>query len=397
MVRLILSLLLIVIIVLATVLFIKDDPGFLLVKYREYSLETSLAFGVIAVAVLVTVLHLLLKLIRVFWKLPQSMKLQSRRRRHEKSRRLLNQGLIDLAEGRFEQSERNLIKLVDYSESPLLHYLAAARAAQQQGKHDQRDSYLKAAHEARPEAEIAIGVTQAELQLSHHQIEQALATLTHLRTIAPKHDHVLKLLARLYFEQKDWDALSALLPDVRNKKLIKAEKLKIMELATYQGCLEAAAQSSDSTSLEIAWVKIPRAIQTLPDLALFYIDLNRKNGRKNPKLEALIIKSLDREWDDRMIDRYGQYESADPARQLEKAETWLSDYSENAHLLLALGRICIREKLWGKAQGFLEASIGIEQTGQNCLAIAELFDIHLQQPEKAAEYYQLGLRHCAGS
>ncbi|MFT5506678.1 MAG: HemY protein [Gammaproteobacteria bacterium] len=397
MVRLILSLLVIVIIVLATVLFIKDDPGFLLVKYREYSLETSLAFGVIAVAVLVSVLHLLLKLIRVFWKLPRSMKLQSQSRRHEKSRRLLNQGLIDLAEGRFEQSERNLIKLVDYSESPLLHYLAAARAAQQQGKHDQRDTYLKAAHEAQPEAEIAIGVTQAELQLSHHQIEQALATLTHLRNIAPKHDHVLKLLARMYFEQKDWNSLSVLLPDVRNKKLIKASKLKVMELATYQGCLEAAAESSDLGSLDLAWVKIPRAMQMLPDLALFYIDLNQKSDRNNSKIETLIIKSLDREWDDRMIDRYGLYESAEAAKQLEKAETWLSDYGENAHLLLALGRICIRAKLWGKAQGYLEASIGIERTGQNCLAIAELFDIHLQQPEKAAEYYQLGLRHCAGS
>jgi HemY protein len=397
MVRLILSFLVIVIVVLATVLFIKDDPGFLLVKYREYSIETSLAFGVIAVAVLLIVLHLLLKLIRVFWKLPQSMKSQSLSRRHEKSRRLLNQGLIDLAEGRFEQSERNLIKLVDYSESPLLHYLAAARAAQQQGKHDQRDTYLKAAHEAKPEAEIAIGVTQAELQLSHHQIEQAVATLTHLHNIAPKHDHVLKLLARLYFEQKDWDSLSALLPDVRTKKLIKANKLKVMELATYQGCLEAAAESSDPKSLEIAWVKIPRAIQTLPDLALFYIDLNRKSDQNQSKIETLIIKSLDREWDDRMIDRYGLYESTDPAKQLNKAETWLSDYGENSHLLLALGRICIRAKLWGKAQGFLEASIGIEQTGQNCLAIAELFDIHLQQAEKAAEYYQLGLRHCAGS
>mgnify|MGYP000727120986 CR=1 FL=1 len=54
-------------------------------------------------------------------------------------------------------------------------------------------------------------MTQAELQLADQQLEQALATLKHLRSVAPKHTYVLRLLRRLYeqlgdyLETLDWD------------------------------------------------------------------------------------------------------------------------------------------------------------------------------------------------
>jgi HemY protein len=69
----------------------------------------------------------------------------------------------------------------------------------------------------------------------------------------------------------------------------------------------------------------------------------------------------------------------------------LSDYGENEHLLLTLGRICIRAKLWGKAQGYLEASIGVNTMPATCFALAELFREHLQQQDKSTDYYKQGL------
>ena len=91
-----------------------------------------------------------------------------------------------MSEGRFEQAEKILLKQVSHSDTELLNYLMAARSAQQQGAYDRRDEYLRLAHKAMPSADIAIGITQAELQLSHNQYEQALATLNHLSSIAPK-------------------------------------------------------------------------------------------------------------------------------------------------------------------------------------------------------------------
>ncbi len=389
--KLVMSILLLVIIILAAVLLVQNDPGFVLIKYADFSIETSLAFGIVVVIIAVVLLHLVWKVVRSLWRLPDSMKRQSQNRRFEKSRKLLNQGLIDLAEGRFEQAETNLIKLVDYSESPFLHYLVAARAAQSQGKHDERDNYLKAAHEARPEAEIAIGVTQAELQMSHQQTEQALATLSHLRMIAPRHDYIAMLLARVYYKLEDWQPLVELLPEVRKKKLIKDNRLKKMEAGAYQGMLSSIAISGDAAALEKAWNRIPRAQQTEPRLLLHYFGLINEAGIKIASVENLLVKSLDSQWDDRLIEVYGRFDAGDANAQLKQAEKWLSDFSQNENLLLALGRICVRARLWGKAQGYLEASIGIRPTPACCLALAELFDTHLKENEKATKYYQMGL------
>ncbi len=69
----------------------------------------------------------------------------------------------------------------------------------------------------------------------------------------------------------------------------------------------------------------------------------------------------------------------------------MNDYGQNEYLLLALGRICIRARLWGKAQGYLEASIGVQPTPACCLVLAELFQQHLKETDKATQYYQMGL------
>jgi len=391
MVKIILRLLFLVIVVLAAVLLVKDDPGFVLIKYADLSIETSLAFAVVIVIVAVVVINVLIKLIRGIWRLPDTVKRGSESRRFGKSRKLLNQGLIDLAEGRFSQAETNLIKLVDYSESPLLHYLAAARAAQLQGKYDERDSYLKAAHEARPEAEIAIGVTQAELQLAHQQTEQALATLMHLRSIAPRHDYILMLLARAYYDLEDWQLLVEILPEVARKKLIDDSRLQEMERDAYRGILDTVATENNAAALEKSWARIPRTNQTKPELLLHYLDLINRNGIKVDSAESLVVKSLDQHWDDRLIAVYGDFDARDANAQLKQAEKWLADYGQNENLLLALGKICMRARLWGKAQGYLEASIGVRPTPAACLTLAELFGEHLNEKAKASQYYKTGL------
>jgi HemY protein len=390
--KLLVGVLSLAVIVMAAVLLVQKDPGFVLVKYGDYSVETSLAFGIIAVVIAALLIQFIFRVLMGIWHLPGAVKQQSRGRRFNKSRKLLNQGLIDLAEGRFDQAESNLVKLVEFSESPLVHYLAAARAAQLQGKHDERDGYLKAAHEARPEAEMAIGVTQAELQLAHQQLEQSLATLTHLRGIAPQHNHVLRLLARVYFELEDWQSLVELLPEIRKKKLLKNSILEDMEGKSYRGFLATA--KSNQAALEKAWARIPKAAQTDAELILFYIKLSNRASSNSSSVEQLIIKSLDQKWDNRLVEAYGLFKSINPNEQLKRTEKWLDDYAKNENLLLALGRICIRARLWGKAQSYLEASIGVKAMAASCLVLAKLLDDQLHENAKASQYYQKGLELC---
>ena len=394
MVRFFVKLLLVVIVVLAAVLVVRDDPGFLMLRYRDYTVETSLAFALGATIVLAAALYYAVRILRGFLRLPGAVARQAQNRRYSKARRQLNQGLIDLAEGRFEQAENHLMRLVEFSDSPLVHYLSAARAAQLQGKHDARDNYLKAAHEANPEAELAIGVTQAELQLAHQQTEQALATLSHLHNVAPRHDYVTMLLARAYHELEDWPALVGILPDVRRKKLLREKRIEEMERDGYRGLLTRAAGSQQE--FEKAWSAIPKSAHGDVEILRHYLDVMADRGWHSSTAEQLLLKRLESHWDDGLIEVYGRYQSRDANQQLERAEKWLDETGRNEQLLLALGRIAIRARLWGKAQGYLEASVGARATPAACLALAQLLEEHLQQPDKAAEYYQRGLKLSLG-
>jgi HemY protein len=218
----------------------------------------------------------------------------------------------------------------------------------------------------------------------------ALATLSHLHSIAPRHDYVTMLLARAYFELEDWPALVEILPDVRRKKLVKANRLREMELAGYRGLLQRAVDSQ--AGLEKSWNSIPKSLQSDPAMLCFIVDLMARQGWYNSNVEQLVLKSLDRQWDDSLIEVYGRFEAKDANTQLARAEKWLDDFGHNENLLLSLGRIAMRARLWGKAQGYFEASIGARATPAACQALAQLYEQQLQQPDKAAEYYQRGLK-----
>ncbi|MGE5105462.1 MAG: heme biosynthesis protein HemY, partial [Betaproteobacteria bacterium] len=53
-------------------------------------------------------------------------------------------------------------------------------------------------------------------------------------------------------------------------------------------------------------------------------------------------------------------------------ERWLITHSQDANLLYALGRICERRELWGKAQTYLEASLALDNHWRAHVALGEL-------------------------
>ena len=63
---------------------------------------------------------------------------------------------------------------------------------------------------------------------------------------------------------------------------------------------------------------------------------------------------------------------ADATRQLETAEHWLLQHNQDATLLYALGMLCERESLWGKAQTYFEASLALDNHWRTHVALGEL-------------------------
>jgi HemY protein len=366
-------------------------PGYVVFSFGEFSLETSFIFMLGFLAFAFFAFHYAFRILSILFRIPDYLGLRYSNRQSEKARNALVKGLIEMSEGRFAQAEKILLKQVTHSDTGLLNYLMAARSAQQQGEYDRRDEYLRLAHEATPSADIAIGITQAELQLSHNQYEQALATLNHLSTIAPKHGYVKKLQARVYKQLHDWDSLGRLINDVKKSKLITAEKLSKLEIETYSGMLNNSIKQSDKEKTESIWQQIPKELKDDADLLSIYlnylIDINNHD-----EAESLLRTYLSRHWRESMVKLYAQLNTSNPQKQLETAETWLHGHARSAALLMVLGKLCIKNQLWGKARTYLESSLGIKPLPETCLTLAMLLNDKMEDADKVQALYRQGLK-----
>ncbi len=92
---------------------------------------------------------------------------------------------------------------------------------------------------------------------------------------------------------------------------------------------------------------------------------------------------------------YGECGAADTLRQIERAERWLRDHREDGALLLALGRLCAQQQLWGKAQSYLEASLSVEPTYSVHLELARLHE-KLGRADDARVHYRASLELAVG-
>ncbi len=390
-------------ILLATVLSVLigitafyNGAGYVVFSFADYSVETSFIFVVGFLAASFFVFYYVLRTISKLLYFPDYMNRRHSARQAERSKNALLKGLIEMSEGRFEQAEKILIKQADLSDTSLLNYLMAARSAQHLAAYDRRDEYLRLAHEVTPSADIAIGLTQAELQLSHKQLEQALATLNHLSSVSPKHGYVKKLQARAYRQLGDWDNLLPILDDVRKMKVLDDERLEKDEIEAYFGVMKKALKQVDGDKIESVWHQMPKRLKNNSQLILIYCRYLSKH-KKVDEAENLIRNQLSGNWSDELAIIYSNIMVADCTKQLETAETWLHGQARNATLLLVLGKLCLNCQLWGKARSYFETSIAIDSSAEAYLKLAELLESKMDEHEEAQKMYRLGLLRAVDS
>jgi HemY protein len=90
--------------------------------------------------------------------------------------------------------------------------------------------------------------------------------------------------------------------------------------------------------------------------------------------EDVIRRSLKREWDSRLLIPYGEPGPDDTSKRLKHCEKWLQEHPEDPWLHLALGRLCAREELWGKARHHMVRSLEIEPSVAGYDSLGQLLD-----------------------
>ena len=289
-------------IALALAVGISKHTGYVLITYPHLlHYESSLWATLVAVFVIGLAIYLIRVLLSLLSTSGGVVNPWSRRNRSRRVQIAIEQGQMDLAEGRWASAERHLHRAAEAERQPLLYYLGAARAANEQGRYEACDGLLERALERQPQAELAVALSHAQLQMDRGDTDGALITLQAMHERHPHNAQVLRQLQRLHQQRGDWSSVIRLLPELRKDKVLPAGELAELERRAWGENLSLAVQREEQgeaglQALERAWQQLTSAQRQEPQLVLAYAEQLRQLGA-DAKAEEVLRGAIKRAYD----------------------------------------------------------------------------------------------------
>lgn len=374
----------------------QADSGYVLIALGNTSIEMSLWFALLILFGGLGLIWLVLGILRGSFSAGRRASQRLFSGGSARAQRRTASGLVDFIEGNWKQAQRKLLKAAGKSDTPLINYLAAARSAYELGDRTTALELLHKAEQSSPNSELAVALTQARMQLMSKRYEQCLATLERVKRKAPQHPVVLELLRQVYVALHDWESLRELFPSLRAYGTQSEEQLDKLASELHRALLQQAGQHTRNQTpeqaketLHAAWREVPSSLRKSPDVAQLYAQQLMDNGLAG-EAETLVRKTLDKHWDSNLVRLYGLIVTTDPHQQLITAEAWLKKRPSDALLMLTLGRLSLRNQLWGKARDYFHSSLQLHMMPETCAELARLL-AHMGEHKKSTEYYQQGL------
>jgi HemY protein len=378
-------------IAVAVTLATQYNSGYVLVVAQPYRIELSLNLLAILLMVAFFISYFVVRLAVITFRLPTEISEFRLRRRREKARRAMLDGLKAFFEGRYAKAEKSSATALELRESPVtsaINAMVAARSAHELRKYSQRDGFIAMAESEAPE-EIALRfMTQAELLLDEDRSEEALRILQSMRaTGARPHTAALRLELKAQQRAKNWNAVLDLLGQLEQRNAL--DKALIQRLRCNAHVENLKSRILNPQTLKEYWQTISSVDKKDSKLAAAAAQACTAIG-DCLTAHQIIEQSLDSQWDSELAKLYAECLGSDAIRQIERAEAWLKSYPNDACLLLVLGKLCVYCELWGKAQNYLEASLSVEPSHPAHLVLAQLNE-RLGRSELARNHYSKGL------
>lgn len=370
------------------------DTGFVVIGLHGHVMRTSFAFFVLLTAVTIVGLWWLWRFLIGLWRAPRSLQHWSRQRRERKAMRDLSDGFLALVQGDWRGAERALSDGARRAEIPLLHYLGAARAAQALQAHDRQAFYLQMAREQGDSAQLPVLLHELELALQEHRLDDAQRLLSSAKDADSRSPQVLRMELAYCRAAADWGALLDMLPKLAKRDLIGEAERAMVEREAANGLLKNAELSADPATVKSAWTRISRPLRRVPEVIAQYAHALSATGQHEEAYKTL-LGALRDDWDAQLVRMYGELQPADSLRQLKNAEGWLREHAEDSTLLLTLGRVSLRNGLWGKARSYLENLIAQSPSPEAYRLLAEAQE-QLGDRDAALRCHRQGLMLATG-
>ena len=367
------------------------NEGYVLIVLPPWRAEVSLNFLIVALLVLFVAFYALLRTLALTLGMPKRVQDYRSRRQREKSGVVFQDAVRLLFEGRFGQALKRAGEAYDSGRAPALAALIAARAAQRLGDPERQQTWLARAKQQDVRNEAAALMLEAEMLNESRRFQEALLALDKLQGKLGRHIAAMRLELRARQGIGDWNGVLKLLRQLDKRDALPQEMVRALANKAH---LANLARLEDDVQVVANYLRDLSTDERTPEVVLAGTRRLAMLGAA-PQAQRLIEGLLDRAeddflWQGELLALYGSLQGGDEMSRIAMAERWLQQRPEDAGLLLALGRMCVRQRLWGKAQSYLEASLSVEDSQAGHLELARLDD-RLQRVDEANQHYRAAI------
>jgi HemY protein len=374
----------------AVALGARLNDGYVLLVLPPYRTEISLNLFVVALLGLIVLLHLLLRSITAMMSLPGRARRYRERRRRQAAVEAFQEAVRLLFEGRFGRALKKAEEAHEAGTAPGLSALIAARSAQRLRDPERQQAWIDRAKEDSRNSAATL-MLEAEMMNEVRRFPDALAALDRLQDKKGRHIAALRLELRARQGTGDWDGVLKLARQLEKREVLPPEVVR--EIRTQAHLENIARRRADAGQLKDYLRTVPAAEQgrrVVLAAGRALADLGA-TAEAQKLVEQAIDGGSAGEWQSELALLYGSLQGGDQTGRIAKAEHWLRQFPGDAGLLLALGRMCLKQRLWGKAQSYLEASLSVGETREAHLELAMLCD-QLERVDEANRHYRAGAR-----
>jgi len=396
----------------------EQSDGYVLWVIPPWRIELSLNLFILAQAGVLILAYLLLRAVAHTLNLPRVVREFRTRRRLRRDERFAGEALRCFWEGRYSQALKMAEKI---SETGELSEIAGAdeekvgaggTAIAVQGiaamvgvraAHALRDPTRIAAWQQRATALDAAGWRTARLMgdiriaLDARDFDAAHAAFEALGTKERRQISAQRLALRLAQGRSDWPEMLRIVRLLEKHGALTADQARPLRIRAQRGLIESLRD--EPAQLMRHWQTITTADRVETSLALVAARALAAAGACD-ECARLVEEVLEERWEPVLLEEYARCEGRDILGRIAHGEKWLADHPNDAELLLALGRLCARQQLWGKAQSYLEASLAVSPACATHFAthieLARLLD-QLERADDANRHYRAAANCQVGS
>ena len=372
----------------------RFNPGNVVLFYPPYRIDLSLNFFLFLALVLFVLLYFLVRTIITTQNMPKRVSEYRQNKRERDSNKALREGLKSLFEGRFGKAEKAASRAIELPDNAGLAALIGARAAHHMSQFDRRDGWLASIGFDSPYKTARL-VTVTELLVDQHKADEALEAVNELNASGTRHIQVLRWALKANQQAKKWPEVLKLVRTLdKHRALHPSLSNRLRELA-YEDILND--HGHDAESLRRVWYEIP-AIDRKNKYVAFIAATAFNHQGLCDDARGIVERALAEEWDDRLMQAYRAASASEGSAallsQIEHCEQWSIKRPTDPELALTLGVLCLKQKLWGKAQRHMERALSDANEPKTVreanLKLAQLHEA-LGQVDEAAKHY----RQCA--